>query len=58
VVLMQVINKLIWYSLTQMINLEKNHTHTDAIISQMTKSSVMILINIIVLPIVVYQILE
>lgn len=38
--------------------MEHNHTKTEAIISQMTKSSVMMLINIIILPIVVSYVFQ
>jgi hypothetical protein len=50
---MQVINAALWVSLSILLELEYNHTFTNKIISQMTKSSVAMWINIIILPILV-----
>lgn len=50
---LQVVNKILWFSLFYLLNFEYNHTNTDKIISQMNKTSVLMWINIIFLPIVV-----
>jgi hypothetical protein len=50
---LQVINAALWTLLSLLLKLEYNHTLTNKIISQMTKSSAAMWINIIILPIIV-----
>jgi hypothetical protein len=53
VVVLQIVNKLLWISLSILLELEHNHTNTIKIVSQMTKTSIALLVNIILLPILV-----
>lgn len=48
---MLVINKLMWFGLFYLLNIEYNHTLTDKIISQMNKVLFLCSVNVIVLPI-------
>lgn len=52
-IVMQIINAALWVSLSFLLELEYNHTCTNKIVSQMTKTSVAMWINIILLPIIV-----
>ena len=52
-VFLQIINKVLWFSLFYLLDLEYNHTSTNKIISQMHKTSFLMWINIILLPIFV-----
>jgi hypothetical protein len=52
-IVMQIINAALWISLSFLLELEYNHTCTNKIVSQMTKTSVAMWINIILLPIIV-----
>ena len=49
---LQVINKVLWFVLFYLLDLEYNHTLTGKIVSQMNKSIFLMCINVIVLPII------
>lgn len=51
-IVLQLINRLIWFWLSIIISFESNNTKTEAIISSMTKSIIAQTINIIINPII------
>lgn len=55
---LQIINKVLWFSLFYLLDLEYNHTKTNKIISQMNKTSFLMWVNIIILPIMVNYIVR
>lgn len=50
---LQIVNKLLWLSLFYLLDLEYNHTLSNKIMSQINKTSILMWINIIGLPIIV-----
>lgn len=51
-VIIQVFNRIIWFSLSFLVTLEYNNTKTDSIISLMKKSIFAQVINVIVAPMI------
>lgn len=52
-IILQIINKFLWFSMFYLLDLEYNHSNTSKIVSQMRKTLFAMSINVIALPIIV-----